>query len=231
MYKPKLISNFKIFITLTIFLNLSSLWGFTLIIDPGHGGDDKGASQGSIYESQIALKVALKLASKFKYDIQTKVILTRKNEQTLSLKERVQYSQNEKADLYVSLHGNSSTDKRAKGAEFYFGNSNADIDIQYHSQPIDYIIKDLSHRGRLYQSQYLAAEVFSIWTSSPVSNPRAIKQAPFYVINKNNVPSILVEFGFITNAKESLELLKDENQNLIAQNLYQAIKEFQKNSK
>jgi N-acetylmuramoyl-L-alanine amidase len=60
-----------------------------------------------------------------------------------------------------------------------------------------------------------------------VTLPRSIKQGPFYVINRNKVPSILVEFGFITNTKEALELIKEENQTAIAKSLHQAVKNFQ----
>lgn len=202
---------------------------FTVVIDPGHGGGDHGATEGTIIESKIALQVALKLAAKFQNDTDIKVILTREQDNAISLKQRVKVSSINKADLFISLHGNSSGDRRAKGAEFYFGGSSLPKEETASPEVLGTIINDIHHNARLYQSQTLAVDSYYLWKSSTLSQPRAIKQAPFYVINRNSTPSILVEFGFLTNAKESLELLKDETQELIAQNLHSAIRAFRDN--
>lgn len=205
-------------------------FSFTVVIDPGHGGTDNGATKGTIIESKIALSVGLKLAAKLEQDNSFRVILTRSKDNSVTLKQRVKTSNSNDADLFVSLHGNSSTDRRAKGAEFYLGASTPPPSEDGSTlNSVDSIVKDLKYKALLYQSQSLAISSYETWKQSTLSIPRAIKQAPFYVINRNNVPSILVEFGFITNSQESLNLLQDETQDQIAQNLYSAVKNF-KNS-
>ncbi len=232
--------NLRYFLVRLLFIisiQLSYGFGFcfTIVIDPGHGGEDKGATQGSLFESQIALKVALKLATQLEKAPNTRVILTRSGDQSISLKNRVLASETNKADLFISLHGNSSLDKRAKGAEFYIANSIHELEPQDQKQTVNTIVNDLTQKGRLYQSQYLATETFSIWKeeskNSGMVRPRSIKQAPFFVINKNNIPSMLVEFGFITNHQESLELVKEEKQDQIANNLFAAVQEYRKSLK
>lgn len=216
------------------FFHFSCL-AFTIVIDPGHGGGDKGATQGILQESQIALKIGLKLANLLEKEFDTKVIMTRSEDQSVSLKNRVQTTEFHQADLFISLHGNSSFDTRAKGAEFFIANSHQNSSISYQNQPIDFLVSELKHKGRLYQSQQLATETYSIWkrdsdTFGAIA-PRSIKQAPFFVINKNKIPSILVEFGFITNPHESRELIKDEKQSQIATHLYSAIQEYRQSLK
>ncbi len=222
-------STFKILISLLFTFTAYIASAFTVVIDPGHGGGDHGATEGTIIESKIALQVALKLANKLQSDLETKVILTRQQDASISLKQRVKISASNKADLFISLHGNSSSDRRAKGAEFYFGGSTPPKDEIHQSEVLNSIVSDLNYNARLYQSQSFAAASFNLWKESNLSQPRAIKQAPFFVINRNSTPSILVEFGFITNAKEAIDLLKDETQDLIATNLYAAVKAYRNN--
>lgn len=202
---------------------------YTIVIDPGHGGSDFGASQGTVIESRIALQVAQRFAAKFSEDSDVKIIMTRSKDMAVSLKDRTKSAEDNQADLFISLHGNSSTDRRARGAEFYFGSTVRPTATIKNSETLQNIISNLEYNGRLYQSQYLAFDTFSSWKRSNVTQARAIKQAPFFVINKNSTPAILVEIGFITNAKESIELLKEETQNQIAENLYNAVKKFRTN--
>lgn len=212
-----------------ILLLASPAHSLTLIIDPGHGGEDRGAMQGTIKESEIVLKVALKLAEYFSNDPKTQVILTRPTDSSLSLKNRVATNETYKGDLFISLHVNSSQDKRARGADFYIGNAPSTTDVirAPDESLVEAIVQNVKHTTRLYQSQFLASDIFNTWKDSQVTQPRSIRQGPFYVINKNKVPSLLVEFGFITNTKESLELIKEEKQTAIAKSLYRAIKNFQ----
>lgn len=223
---PSLCSLFIFLMVLGISFSSHS---FTLIIDPGHGGEDRGATQGTIKESEIVLQVALKLAEHFSHDPNTQVILTRPTDSSLSLRNRVAVNESYQGDLFISLHVNSSIDKRAKGADFYIGNAPQSLEVVKNpNQPlVDAIVQNVKQTARLYQSQFLASDIFNTWKESQVTQPRSVRQGPFYVINKNKVPSLLVEFGFITNTKESLELIKEEKQAAIAKSLYLAIKNYQ----
>lgn len=93
-----------------------------ILIDPGHGGKDKGAVKGHWHESEIALKVAKNLAALLKQDPRFKVSMTRTGDNTLSLEKRTEIANETKADLFLSIHLNSSKDPRAHGKEFYFQN-------------------------------------------------------------------------------------------------------------
>jgi N-acetylmuramoyl-L-alanine amidase len=218
--------------TLIAFLYLLGLHalGFTVVIDPGHGGADYGASKGSVIESKIALEVAKKLAARFDAKSGVKVIMTRSTDRAVPLKSRTQSAEKEKADLFVSLHGNSSIDPKAKGAEMYFGLSTPPENTSNADSVVDHIVKSLENNARLYRSQHLASETFKSWMVHGQSRPRGIKQAPFYVINKNKVPSILVEIGFITHSQESVALLKEETQHKIAEALFHAIESYKEKS-
>lgn len=222
-------SSCSFVIFLMVFGVLFPAHAFTLIIDPGHGGEDRGATQGTIKESEIVLQVALKLAEHFSQDPNTQVILTRPTDSALSLRNRVAVNESYQGDLFISLHVNSSIDKRAKGADFYIGNAPQTMEVvKSPNQPlVDAIVQNVKQTARLYQSQFLASDIFNTWKESQVTQPRSVRQGPFYVINKNKVPSLLVEFGFITNTKESLELIKEEKQAAIAKSLYLAIKNYQ----
>jgi len=211
-----------------IVLNYKVSFAFNLVIDPGHGGEDHGATQGGIKESEITLNVALKLAAYFLNDSSIKVILTRPSDESLSLRNRVEINDFYKGDLFVSLHVNSSIDKRAKGADFYIGIPQTKPSSANSGQSlVENIVQNVRQTARLYQSQYLASDTYNSWKDSAVTLPRSVRQGPFYVINRNSVPSILVEFGFITNPKEAIELTKEENQDAIAKSIYNAVKTFQ----
>lgn len=236
---------------------------FTLVIDPGHGGSDRGATHGQLAESQLTLKVALLLADKFKNHSDVKVLLTRSTDTTLPLKDRARLAHQHTADLFVSIHGNSSSDSRAKGAEFYIAHSNGQspplfdahnatpnaeppielnnkfvssvpsADSEKGSQKkknsaLEAILNDVHRKSLLYQSQHLALESFKSWQQSELPSPRAIKQAPFYVINQNPAPSLLVELGFITNPQDSANLISPDRQNAMAQSLYEAIQKYRR---
>ena len=95
---------------------------FKVVLDPGHGGRDRGATHGNLKESEIALKVAMKLEKLLRDDPNFQVSMTRNSDRTLSLEERTLFAKHEHADLYLSIHLNASTDLRAQGKEFYFQN-------------------------------------------------------------------------------------------------------------
>lgn len=221
--KQLLLAGSHIAMLLLGFWSSQKVFAYTIVIDPGHGGADRGATSSTVIESKIALQVALRLQAKLSESQNTKVLLTRETDSSLSLKRRVQLSETTKADLFISLHGNSSPDRRAKGAEFYFAEAKPSPKEPHSKDVIPTIVQDLAQQARLFQSHNLAVNMFQVWKSSEISLPRAIKQAPFYVINKNSTPSLLVEFGFISNAKESSQLLTDTVQEQIAQNIKEAV--------
>ncbi|MES2965754.1 MAG: N-acetylmuramoyl-L-alanine amidase [Bdellovibrionota bacterium] len=237
---------------------LVSFW-FTLpahalhvLIDPGHGGVDKGAVKGKLKEAEIALKVALKLADLMKDDVRFTSTMTRDSDRTLSLDRRTQISKDTKPDLFLSIHLNSSTDPRAHGKEFYFQNQipadeealflaskeNAELESsraekessnKNQMSDVKLIVEDLKRNYRVRASAELSKILFKSWENSGRATnlgSRSIRQAPFHVVSQVTVPSVLVELGFLTNAQEGPLLATDDYQNALAKSLFEGLVKY-----
>jgi N-acetylmuramoyl-L-alanine amidase len=215
-----------------------------VMIDPGHGGTDAGAVYGPAKESEISLKVAHHLKSLIEKSKDFSVTLTRSADQNLSLQERVQKAEQEKADLFISIHANASTDQRARGVEFYFQNQlppdeeslflanaeNQSLQEAPANAPslskksdVTAIIEDLKRHTKMQNSYVLSEKLLKSWGKK---ESNAIRQAPFFVITRTTIPSVLVELGFISNPKESQKLIRSEYQKEIAQKIFQGILDY-----
>lgn len=216
-----------------------------VVIDPGHGGIDAGAVYGNAKESEIALKVSLQLKALMEKDKDFKVSLTREADQNLSLEDRVQKAEKQKADIFLSLHLNASKDLRAKGVEFYFQNNlPADEESLYLanlenkmsqeqsedslSKKTDVlaIVEDLKRNTKMHQSHQLSQKLLQAWSQNQRSGSRIIRQAPFYVITKTKIPSVLVELGFISNEAEAQKLLQSSYQKQLAERIFTGLQDF-----
>lgn len=210
---------------------------FQVMVDPGHGGTDQGATRGNVREAEIALKVALKLKEIADTQQKIKINLTRSTDRPLTLEERVRIAEKHKADVFLSIHANSAQDSRARGVEFYFQNHLspdeetmylASIENRFQRQleettddttkkgDVYAIIEDLKRQTRMKNSMHLSRSLDSTWGTQHSS----IRQAPFYVVSKTNMPSVLVEIGFISNPKEGEKLNQPEVQAEIAQKIH-----------
>lgn len=219
-----------------------------VIIDPGHGGTDAGAVQGQAREAEIALNVSLHLNSLLQQDSDFTTTLTRRSDKTLSLQERVDFAEKTKGDLFLSIHANASNDQRAKGVEFYFQNhlppdeetlflANAENKVPKTAEQIaaddepsqkgdiKAIIDDMKRTQRMNSSLALSKTLLHRWQSEK-KDPHAVRQAPFFVVSKVGMPSVLVELGFLTNPKEAQKLLSKQYQKEIAQKIYLGLKDY-----
>lgn len=239
-----------------VLLLLVSFWfahpahALHVLIDPGHGGIDRGATKGKLKEAEIALKVATKLSSLMKDDPRFKISMTRESDQTVSLDRRTQISKDTRADLFLSIHLNSSTDPRARGKEFYFQNQippdeealflasreNSEMAVDADKPEmtgkltpegdVKLIVDDLKRNYRIRASGELSKILFKSWEQSGLATnhgSRSIRQAPFHVVSQVNVPSVLVELGFLTNAQEGPMLASDQYQDALAKSLYDGL--------
>ncbi|HVK62052.1 MAG TPA: N-acetylmuramoyl-L-alanine amidase [Bdellovibrionales bacterium] len=224
-----------------------------VLIDPGHGGIDRGAVRGNLRESEIALKVALQLAELLRANKDFQVSLTREKDETVSLDRRTQIAKQIKADILVSIHLNSSTDKRAHGKEFYFQNQlPADEDSMFlasqeneevaHNDIADkksdklsaetdirLIIDDLKRGERIRSSGEFSKILYETWKKSGYGHDtgsRAIRQAPFRVVSFVEVPSVLVELGFLSSPVEGPRLATASYQSVLAKSLYDGIVKY-----
>lgn len=228
---------------------------FHIALDPGHGGSDKGAIHSSVKESELVLKVAKKIRELLEKNPEIRVTMTRKEDTNISLSDRVKVAENEKVDIFVSLHANAATDQRAKGVEFFFQNNlpaddegiymaslenqaNATLAQEISSNTIELskksdvaaIVEDLRRHHRMMSSLQLSQTLTRVWQSedkpADKPSPATIKQAPFYVISKTTMPAVLIEVGFLTNPKEVKKLAKQDYQERIAKKIYTAIISF-----
>lgn len=240
-------------------ISLTLLWGLLaaipaegalrVMIDAGHGGTDSGAVVGPARESEIALKVAKALERRLKSDNRFAPLMTRQGDQMLSLSERVRRAEDADSDLFLSIHANSSPDKRARGVEFYFQNqlppdeeslflaasenkmekvveaTHAEGDLKKESD-VRSIVEDLKRQVRLQKSFVLSRTLARTWQKSEKIDASSIRQAPFYVIAKSSRPAVLVELGFLTNPVEAAKLMKSETQEQIAARIHQGLVEY-----
>lgn len=235
----------------------SSTHPIRIMIDPGHGGRDKGAVRGRLKESEIALEVSLRLAQFLRQDRRFQVAMTRTKDSTLTLQQRTDLAKSNKSDLFISIHINSSTDQRAIGQEFYFQNQlPADQEALFLanqenvgqdenkadkaetvtfnqknrdlvSSDLRAILDDLHRNERIMSSSELCQTFHENWAYSHSENgSRAIRQAPFFVVSNLEIPSVLVELGFLSHPLESRLLGQTDYQSELAKNLYEGLVKY-----
>ena len=225
----------------------------TIVIDPGHGGKDSGTmgtKRFKVYEKHVALAVSLKLG---KYISETfpevEVIYTRDSDVFLELNERTEIANKSNADLFISIHCDGFTNPKPSGASvFVMGMSklkaNMDVAMRENSaiylednykqkyegfdpkSPESYIVFSLMQNTYLNQSLKIAEQVENQFSTRANRKSRGVKQAPFYVISRTNMPSILIECGFLTNPKEEEFLHSDLGQDYIASAIFRAFRSY-----
>lgn len=152
-----------------------------VVLDAGHGGKDSGTNFGNLLEKRVNIITAL-LTKKCLESLGYRVIMTRCRDVFVPLPRRAEIAAQVKADIFVSIHFNSSTNKQAAGIEVYY----------YSSKPLP--------RNRA--SQQLANYVLSQLIDQTGANSRGVKTGNFHVIRETIMPAILIEGGFITNQQE-----------------------------
>ena len=225
----------------------------TIVIDAGHGGKDPGASGSHSREKDITLSVALKLGNYIKaYIPNVKVIYTRTRDHFVGLKTRGQIANRNKADLFISIHCNSSTSHKPYGAETYVLGSdesrsnrnmkvammeNAAILLEDNAKtnyngfdpnsPESYIIFSLKQNDyKQEESLLLAQNIQSQFKNRAGRKDRGVHQAGFLVLAGTYMPSVLVELGYLSNSTEEKYLLSKKGQSYLASAIYRAVKEY-----
>jgi N-acetylmuramoyl-L-alanine amidase len=214
-----------------------------IVIDPGHGGNDVGTHGPSgYYEKDLTLDVARRLAEIIRENMGSEVLLTRTDDEYVGLEERTRLANEKKADLFVSIHANSSPYRSAAGVETYVlsfttsrtamelaSRENASSELGIHD--LHDLLQKIALRDKVDESQELASRLqTSLSTLSTSSNKaainRGVKKAPFVVLIGANMPSVLAEIGFLTNATDETLLRKPEHRQKIAEALYKGIASY-----
>ena len=215
-----------------------------IVIDPGHGGRDYGAPgfQKGIYEKDITLKLARRLAKKIREELGCEVIMTRNSDRYLSLEERTAIANTKNADLFISIHANAAKDSRAYGIETFFLNLATDNDAilvaarenatsTKNISDLESILSDLMQNAKINESSRLAVDVQRSMTrvlGDHYSRVRGkgVKQAPFYVLLGAQMPAILIETSFISNPRECRRLMSTAYQDRMSEAIVYGIKEY-----
>jgi len=228
----------------------------TIVIDPGHGGKDPGAiGPGGTQEKEITLDVAERLAYLLEKNLKVRVVMTRSEDDFVSLTDRVRIAQRSRGTLFISLHCNSIRNRQAGGTETYFlseakteearevaRRENASLRFEWPLGEIveeDFVLRDLSllvpdilgdmaSDQSLKESQDLAALVQSEIVRASGLKDRGVKQAGFYVMKGTlaTMPSVLVEMAFLSNPYEEKLLKRTSFRKSIARAIYWSIKAF-----
>jgi N-acetylmuramoyl-L-alanine amidase len=216
----------------------------TVVIDPGHGGQEVGAKGPSgTLEKDVTLALARRLRTSLANSLGLQVFLTRDRDVEIGLDERTSFANNYKADLFISIHANASRSQGVKGSEVYFlSYQSTDEDsrrlamLEGSALPpsgsaggsdLALILWDMAQAEHLEESSALATRIQEELASVTGSGRRGIKQAPFRVLVGAAMPAVLVEVAFISNAEEEKLLVSEAYQSKVVSALVKGVARYQ----
>ena len=224
-----------------------------VVIDAGHGGKDPGChGHSKINEKDVALSIALKLGKIIEENLlDVRVIYTRKDDRFIELWQRAAIANRNKADLFISVHCNAHTSTSLNGAESYVmgihktngnlavsrrENESLQLEANYQESghysdfdpdsPEAQIILSLYQNSFLEHSIELASTLQDKVKAKGSLRDLGVNQAGFVVLWKTTMPSVLVETGFLTNAKDEAYLTSEKGKNESARNIFEAVRDF-----
>ncbi len=225
-----------------------------IVIDPGHGGSDYGAiGPSGTREKDVVLSIAKELAKLIRRDKQFKVIMTRDRDKTVTLEQRAEIANQAGADLFISVHANSTVKRHVRGWNVFFlapaKNDSARAVAQFENSfflreqsafeahqsglgeddigdPVLTILNEMIMTEFQTESHDFAMMVDREFRRSLNTRARGVDQAGFFVLNMVFTPSVLVEAGFISNKEEEQQLRGGKHQKAVAEAIYEAIKRF-----
>jgi N-acetylmuramoyl-L-alanine amidase len=215
-----------------------------ICIDPGHGGHDPGAlGPTGLAEKTVVLQVAKELRQLIQQEMpQYRVILTRDKDIFVPLTERARRANEQQAQVFISIHANSSPQRAASGIETWYLSFAAsqrakkiaareNMMSEKQLSTLDLILRDLHETDRINQAAVLAQSTQISLAEHMASHypgviPRGVAGAPFAVLHRTTMPSILVETAFISNPQEEARLRTAQYQRALAQGMLQGLQKF-----
>jgi N-acetylmuramoyl-L-alanine amidase len=214
-----------------------------VVLDPGHGGHDEGTRGPSgLTEKELVLDVAHRLGALLEQRLGSDVVYTRTNDVFVPLEERTRIANEHRADLFLSIHANSSPIRTVSGVETYYLNfttsktalelaSRENASAEHSIFDLKELLAKIALKDKVDESREFATRLQnSLYTISAADNKgtrnRGIKRAPFVVLIGADMPSVLSEIGFLTNAADETLLRKDEHRDKIAEALYKGISSY-----
>ena len=215
-----------------------------IVIDAGHGGHDSGTiGADGIEEKDVVLDVALRLGKLLSERLGAEVIYTRSDDTFIPLETRTAIANKAQADLFLSIHANSSPDASARGVETYYLNFTSDptaLDVAARENAVSDqsihqlsdLVKKIALKDKIAESREFASDVEgSLYSGLAKGNAglkdRGVKKAPFVVLIGANMPSILAEISFVTNPKDASQLAQPEYRQRVAESLYKGVARYQ----
>jgi len=214
-----------------------------IVIDAGHGGHDTGTiGPNGLLEKDVVLDVAKRLGRLLEARLGAEVIYTRQDDTFIPLETRTAIANRERADLFISIHANSSHDSDARGVETYYLNftsspealevaarENAVSEKSIHE--LQDLVKKIALKEKIEESREFAGDVQeSLYGGLSLNNAgirnRGIKKAPFIVLIGANMPSILAEISFVSNPADARKLETSEHRQRIAESLYRGVSKY-----
>jgi N-acetylmuramoyl-L-alanine amidase len=214
-----------------------------IVIDAGHGGHDSGTlGAGGIEEKDVVLDVALRLGKLLHDRLGAEVVYTRDDDTFVPLETRTAIANKAQADLFISVHANSSQDAEVSGVEVYYLNFTSDPEAMTVASrenavstesvhELSDLVKKIALKDKIDESRELAADVedslyAGLRRGSPALKNRGVKKAPFVVLIGANMPSILAEISFVTNPESAEKLETPEYRERVAESLYKGIARY-----
>jgi N-acetylmuramoyl-L-alanine amidase len=216
----------------------------TIVIDPGHGGKDAGAiGPGGLMEKTIVLQIARELRQIIRATLpRARVILTRETDKFIPLKRRAEIANQHEAQLFISIHANSSANQKASGIETWYLSFAANEQAQQIAarenqmqeaqlSALEVILRDLQQTDRINQSAVLAdmAQMSLVRHMAEQYDgiiDRGVDGAPFVVLLHTAMPSILVEVSFVSNPRDEKRLGDQTYQRTLAQGIFRGIHKY-----
>jgi N-acetylmuramoyl-L-alanine amidase len=214
-----------------------------IVIDPGHGGHDTGTiGPNGLEEKDLVLDVGRRLGKLLQSRLGADVVYTRKDDTFIPLETRTSIANQEQADLFVSIHANSSRDPDARGVETYYLNftSSAEaLDVAARENAasdksvyeLQDLVKKIALKEKIEESREFASNVqralhSGLAAKNPGIRDRGVKKAPFIVLIGANMPSILAEISFVSNPGDERRLQTSDYRQRIAESLYRGISKY-----
>ena len=216
-----------------------------IVIDPGHGGIDPGATNGRIYEKHITLAAAKVIEKHLKKLGRYKVFLTRRNDRFIRLRKRIAIAKRHGADLFISLHADAIPNRRVRGLSVYTLSERASdkeaadlakkenkadviagVDLSTESPVVSDILIDLRQRNTMNESSKFAVDLVKHTRKVAKTLNNTHRFAGFAVLKSPDVPSILIEMGFLTNRADQRALLNPKYRAQLAASIGRAVDDY-----
>jgi N-acetylmuramoyl-L-alanine amidase len=214
-----------------------------VVIDPGHGGHDEGThGPTGLTEKEVVLDIAKRLGALLEQRLGTEVVYTREDDTFIPLEERTRIANDHKADLFLSIHANSSPVRGVSGVESYYLNfttSKTALDVATRENAtaqssifdLQQVLQKIAVKDKIDESREFATRIqtalFAISTkTNSAARDRGVKKAPFVVLIGASMPSVLAEIGFLTNSNDEALLRNPAHRQKIADALYKGIASY-----